>query len=112
MYIDIFTKMFYIILEIRCPRIKNLPNGTVTLLGKTVGSIVYFSCNNGYILFGPTSRSCNNLGSWTGITPSCISMHQYTYVCMLIYKVYVAKYEVCVYVCIMIPNGKNFITLS
>ena len=54
-------------------------------MDRTVGSTVNFTCNDGYILFGPATRNCTSLGSWTGITPSCISM--FTSVCMHIYKI-------------------------
>ena len=52
------------------------------LLDRTVGSTVNFTCNDGYIIFGPATRNCTSLGSWTGITPSCISM--FTSFCMYI----------------------------
>ena len=47
---------------------------------------VNFTCNDGYILFGPATRNCTSLGSWTGITPSCISM--FTSICMHVYRIY------------------------
>lgn len=44
-------------------------NGTYYLEGSTLN----FSCNDDYILYGSTERTCQNDGTWTGKQPSCIT---------------------------------------
>ncbi|XP_047238000.1 sushi domain-containing protein 2 isoform X2 [Girardinichthys multiradiatus] len=44
-------------------------NGTHYLQGKTLG----FTCNEGYILYKSTERTCLEEGMWTGEQPYCIS---------------------------------------
>ena len=64
-----------LIIEIRCPKIKSIHNGTVMLSDRTIGGTINYTCDSGYILYGPATRNCTNQGSWTGINPSCISKH-------------------------------------
>ncbi|TKS78565.1 Sushi domain-containing protein 2 [Collichthys lucidus] len=44
-------------------------NGTHYLEGNTVS----FTCNEGYILYGSTERTCLDDGTWTGEQPYCIT---------------------------------------
>ncbi|XP_072048868.1 uncharacterized protein [Amphiura filiformis] len=36
------------------------------------GSVIRYSCHNGYTLEGPVTRTCQKTGKWTGDTPYCI----------------------------------------
>ena len=69
------------------------------LSDRTVGNIVNFTCNSGYILYGPISRKCTSLGTWTERNPSCISKHLehiciYMYVCSYITIVFTLNYTI------------------
>ncbi|XP_065894463.1 complement receptor type 2-like isoform X2 [Dysidea avara] len=57
---------------IRCPRSTPLLNGDVVVLDRKVGSTVNYSCHSEYILFGPSTRNCSVLGTWTGNAPVCL----------------------------------------
>uniref|UniRef100_A0A3B5LRS1 Sushi domain containing 2 n=1 Tax=Xiphophorus couchianus TaxID=32473 RepID=A0A3B5LRS1_9TELE len=46
-------------------------NGTHYLQGKTLG----FTCNEGYILYRSTERTCLKEGTWTGEQPYCITAY-------------------------------------
>lgn len=35
-------------------------------------SLIFYECNNGYILYGTDRRSCNGDGEWTGVQPFCV----------------------------------------
>ena len=37
----------------------------------SIGSIVYYVCNDGYDLVGSTARRCQDNGEWTGSNVSC-----------------------------------------
>ena len=63
-------------LVIRCPRSTPLLNGDVVVLDRKVGSTVNYSCHSEYILFGPSTRNCSVLGTWTGNAPVCLSMQE------------------------------------
>ena len=38
----------------------------------TVGSLITFSCLNGYMLVGSSSIQCNNDGKWSDVIPQCL----------------------------------------
>ena len=46
-------------------------NGKRQLNITTFGSIVEFSCNNGYELVGRQQRTCGSTGQWSGSVPVC-----------------------------------------
>ncbi|XP_078664134.1 E-selectin-like [Branchiostoma floridae x Branchiostoma belcheri] len=55
---------------IMCPTLFNPTNGQVT--GSfSYGSTVFYSCYAGYNLNGPSSRTCQITGTWTGYDPTC-----------------------------------------
>ena len=49
-----------------------LTNGRRTLTGTTVNSRVTYTCNAGYTLQGPSSRTCQANRRWSGSLPRCI----------------------------------------
>lgn len=46
----------------------------------SVGSVVRFSCEPGYVLKGSSERSCLANGSWVGIQPECHGKKNETWV--------------------------------
>ena len=56
---------------ILCANLSTPDNGTVTLDANTVSSQANYSCNEGYILNGTTTRVCQADGQWSGSEPTC-----------------------------------------
>ena len=46
-------------------------NGRTTLISDTLGSIVNYTCNEGYELNGVNQRGCLANGSWSFTLPDC-----------------------------------------
>ena len=42
------------------------------------GSIVRYSCEQGYTLYGPVERICQSNGTWSDSSPSCHANGLYT----------------------------------
>ena len=56
---------------IRCGPLNNPSNGQVSVRDNTVGGVATYTCNTGYSLFGSTTRTCRNDGTWSGDEPVC-----------------------------------------
>ena len=56
---------------INCSTPSNQPNGVVTVSGTLLGSIAQYNCNDGYVLVGDATRTCENTGHWSGTEPVC-----------------------------------------
>ena len=56
---------------IHCANISNPLNGAVVFDANTVGSQANYSCSEGYILNGTTTRVCQADGQWSGSEPTC-----------------------------------------
>ena len=56
----------------RCPSLPSPRNGYVTD-DVTVDSLANYTCNDGYLLIGNSSRRCQYNGEWTGFPPLCRS---------------------------------------
>ena len=54
-----------------CERLPDISNGEVELSGRTVGSTATYSCNQGFVLVGSSTRICQSNGQWSGSEPSC-----------------------------------------
>jgi len=48
-----------------------LNNGMVEFDANTVGSQANYSCSEGYVLNGITTRVCQADGQWSGSEPTC-----------------------------------------
>lgn len=55
-----------------CGNLQNPDFGTVVLTGTTFGSTATYSCQNGYLLQGRTTRFCQASGDWSGEAPTCV----------------------------------------
>lgn len=68
----------YFFLEIRCPALPRPLNGHKSENRYWVGTIVRFSCDDGYRLTGYEARRCREDGLWSwGVDPECISMYHF-----------------------------------
>ena len=54
-----------------CPELTGFENGDIQLPDENFyDSVATFSCNEGYLLNGGSSRQCE-AGGWSGATPFC-----------------------------------------
>ena len=49
----------------------NPENGLVTINGRTFGSIATYQCDEGFILVGSETRTCQQDGEWSDSQPTC-----------------------------------------
>ncbi len=56
---------------VTCPVLRNPANGNVDYTSNVYPSEAGYHCNLGYTLNGPSSRTCQSNGKWTGSQPSC-----------------------------------------
>ena len=59
--------------EVACPQLVAPVNGDVTTGSLSVNSIATYSCDEGYFINGPTTRTCGEDGAWIEPEPSCQS---------------------------------------
>jgi len=59
---------------IPCGNLSSPVNGLVTVDGSTFGSQANYSCSEGYLLNGNSSRMCQADGQWSGSEPTCEGM--------------------------------------
>ena len=64
---------FSVLLVVDCFTLTNPTNGQVSLDMTTFGAVANYSCNEGYILMGPTARACQSNENWTDDPPLCQS---------------------------------------
>ena len=64
-----------VLLVVDCFILTNPTNGEVILNLNltTIGAVANYTCNEGYVLMGPTSRICQSTGNWTEDAPLCQS---------------------------------------
>ena len=55
----------------KCSKISNPDNGHASGDNR-IGSTVYFTCNNNYVLVGPSNVTCQANGEWTAPSSVCI----------------------------------------
>ena len=60
-----------------CPTLDDIPNGSVDMIGVTVGSTATYTCNDNYQLMGASTRMCQPDGTWSGEEPMCIGERYY-----------------------------------
>ena len=56
-----------------CGRLFDPRNGDVSFRTTTFNSRAAYSCNNGFLLVGQTTRVCQSNGEWSGKAPVCKS---------------------------------------
>ena len=64
---------------ISCGRVKTPSNGAKNDSSPLLGTVVTFSCNDGFRLAGSVQRTCTELGKWSGKDVNCVG----EYVCTL-----------------------------
>ncbi|KAK2557468.1 Low-density lipoprotein receptor-related protein 6, partial [Acropora cervicornis] len=55
----------------RCPQLSAPAHGSVEPCSNLPGHTCQFSCDQGYVLSGATTRTCSNDGTWTGLQTQC-----------------------------------------
>ena len=50
----------------------NIDNGGRTVDGSSPGSVATYTCNDGYVLVGDSTRTCQATGTWSGEDPQCV----------------------------------------
>ena len=58
---------------VSCGRLSGPTNGDVSFTSTSVNSKATYSCNNGFLLVGQTTRICQSNGEWSRIAPVCKS---------------------------------------
>lgn len=59
-------------LIVTCPALASVDNGQVDKSeGIKYRSTAYYACNGGYRLMGPSTRGCQENGTWSGVEPVC-----------------------------------------
>ena len=54
-----------------CPDLSDPTNGTVTVMGTSVGDTASYTCNYGFELIGSMSVTCTSDGTWSDQPPMC-----------------------------------------
>ena len=87
-FVKVKSNLLFTVVD--CGNLANPRNGKVDLTGTTFGSRADYTCNRGYMLDGPQSRSCRADGAWSGREPKCERkpghpfIFQQHYVCELV----------------------------
>ncbi|XP_044165691.1 low-density lipoprotein receptor-related protein 4-like isoform X3 [Acropora millepora] len=55
----------------RCPKLYAPAHGSIGPCPNLPGQTCQFSCDQGYVLSGETTRTCNSDGTWTGLQTQC-----------------------------------------
>ena len=58
-------------IAVPCGTLNNPTNGQVNVEGNTFGSQANYSCSEGYVLNGNSTRMCQSDGQWSGSEPTC-----------------------------------------
>ena len=58
-------------IAVQCDTLNNPTNGEVSAEGNTFGSQANYSCSEGYVLNGISTRMCQADGQWSGSEPLC-----------------------------------------
>ena len=65
--------LLFVLLVVDCFNLTNPTNGQVSLDMTIYEAVASYSCNEGFILMGPTARTCQSNGNWTDNAPVCQS---------------------------------------
>ena len=67
---------FSTIANVDCGHPGNIQYGKVNVSeGTKLHARIYYTCDRGYILNGPSYRMCSSHGTWSGREPTCEGMH-------------------------------------
>ena len=83
--IDILCDLQYFSTAVSCGNLSSPVDGRVSVNGNTFGSQANYSCSEGYVLNGNSTRMCQADGQWSGSEPRCEGQ----------------DCSVCVYVCVV-----------
>ena len=66
--------------SMECEALPDIANGNVAMDTLRVGAVAEYTCDPGFTLTGPSSRTCLSGGEWSDIDsePSCTSKHLYS----------------------------------
>ena len=64
-----FSFLHYIVN--RCPQLFAPVHGSLLPCSNLPGQSCVFSCDQGYLLSGASTRTCQGDGSWTGVQTDC-----------------------------------------
>ena len=67
----LFFSFSYSIVGNKCPDLGLLENGNRSTSLRSFGTVVDYSCNDGYQLVGEQTLTCNTDRSWNASSPSC-----------------------------------------
>lgn len=62
----------HVCLAISCPNVSVPRNGSVNSTDTILGTVLHFTCDNGYSLVGTSSIQCQKDGQWSGVFPLCL----------------------------------------
>ena len=62
---------------ISCGRVKTPSNGAKNDSSPLLGTVVTFSCNDGFRLEGSVQRICMALGKWSGTDVNCVGEYMF-----------------------------------
>ena len=60
---------------VTCPKLKDIPYGSVKMTGNKPGSTAHYKCDKGFKLVGDAWRKCLYNGYWDGKEPVCKRKH-------------------------------------
>ena len=63
----------YFILVVNCGNPPVVSNAQRTGNSFTYDSVVTYTCNPGYRISGSEKRTCQKDGTWSGVSPTCLS---------------------------------------
>lgn len=69
--LDFDLPLNYHILELLCPDLPDPIGGRITITSRTVGSVVTYICDEGYLLNGSPERECLASEMWSNTPPFC-----------------------------------------
>ena len=93
--------------SIECEALPDIANGSVTMDTLRVGAVANYTCDPGFTLTGPSSRTCLPGGEWSDIDtePSCTSKQLYS---MLILWVSAVKcWRALTWLYVVLRNGSG-----
>ena len=77
----------YFSIAVSCGNLSNPVDGEVSADGNTFGSQANYSCSEGYVLNGNSTRMCQSDGQWSGSEPLCDGQDLLCVCCVCVYHV-------------------------